>query len=246
MRVYYSINTRNAGDNLTPLILRSILPQEDLEQVARGESGKLLAVGSILAFAKPGDVIWGTGAMYGDDFISAAPEINVLATRGPMTREIIVRSGGSAPSIFGDPGLLMPLIFTPEVKKRYKLGIVPHYVDYVNIGRNMGHDKAVCLLDVFQPVRCFIRKLLQCERIISSSLHGLVLAEAYGIPCEWREFSKNVYGDGFKFRDYLAGTGREVRSPCPFPAIENLPAIQERLLASILDFYCVNFRAPGA
>lgn len=49
--------------------------------------------------------------------------------------------------------------------------------------------------------------------ILSSSLHGLVVSDAFGIPNQWLEFSDNVVGAGFKFRDYADGIGRTAMTP---------------------------------
>jgi len=44
----------------------------------------------------------------------------------------------------------------------------------------------------------------ECEHILSSSLHGLICAQALGIKSRWILLSNNVLGDGFKFRDYAS------------------------------------------
>ena len=51
-----------------------------------------------------------------------------------------------------------------------------------------------------------IREIATCERIVSSSLHGLVTADAFGIPRRW-QLSERVRGAAFKFRDYAAALG---------------------------------------
>jgi hypothetical protein len=42
---------------------------------------------------------------------------------------------------------------------------------------------------------------------VSSSLHGIILAHAYGIPVAWTEFSTGLKGDGVKFLDHYASVG---------------------------------------
>lgn len=62
-----------------------------------------------------------------------------------------------------------------------------------------------------------IESLLSCRRIASSSLHGLILADAYGIPSAWlmAEADKGgsrPKGGEFKYYDYFASI-RKFREP---------------------------------
>lgn len=45
--------------------------------------------------------------------------------------------------------------------------------------------------------------------VISSSLHGIIAAEALGVPAVWMEMSDAVEGKGLKFYDYFLGSGRQ-------------------------------------
>jgi len=54
-----------------------------------------------------------------------------------------------------------------------------------------------------------LREASKCERIMSSSLHGIILADALGIENQW-EYSERVFGKGFKFRDYASALGETI------------------------------------
>ena len=94
------------------------------------------------------------------------------------------------------------------------MGIVPHYVDKRHPWlAQYEADPRVLLIDVQSATLPFIDQIKQCHHIVSSSLHGIICADAYGIPATWVEFSDGVIGGGFKFRDYFASIGRTAHSP---------------------------------
>ena len=105
-------------------------------------------------------------------------------------------------SIWG-PALLLPRFFNPTVVKKYKVGIIPHFSDkrhpWVESYRN---DPRVLIIDIESGIGNVVRAIKSCEMILSSSLHGLVCADAYGIPNVWIKLSDKLLGGSFKFRDY--------------------------------------------
>lgn len=162
-------------------------------------------------------VIWGAGAILGDRPLRNKPQ-KVLCVRGPLTRNYLIEQGVECPECYGDPALLLPNLYVPSVEKIYKVGIVAHYVDLDNIIIRdwVKYGKGnVKLIDVvhYKHWHDIIDEINSCEFIISSSLHGLIVSDAYNIPNVWVEFSNKVYGAGFKFRDYYASIGRMNVSP---------------------------------
>ena len=218
--------TANAGDVASRLVVAHIL---NVEPRIIGESAcsvpNLIGIGSILAWADRNSVVWGTGIIV-PKAVPREPPRAVLAVRGKLTREVLEGKGIACPPVYGDPGVFVPDLIQCSPKTE-TLGIVPHYAD-VNcafVGR--ARASGIAIIDPTKPLDEFIYKLTSCERIISSSLHGLVFAHAYGIPAAWVAMSKNVIGNGFKFRDYYSSIDIATRNIPSFHARDRLSTIVE-------------------
>jgi pyruvyltransferase len=186
----------NFGDKLTPYILEKLFHVK-ARFAKRGK--KLLGIGSILTHAEKGDTIWGSGLL-SPQHLPKSKRINVLAVRGPLTRKYLKGIGvkiGNVP--FGDPALLLPKVYKPKVEKQYKIGITPHYVD-ISIAEEQFPKYHLIRPDL--PIEEYIDEVNKCELIVSSSLHGLICSDAYGIPNSELLLSDMVLGNGFKFKDY--------------------------------------------
>ena len=157
------------------------------------------------------------------------PPRKICAVRGPLTRARLIEQGVDCPEVYGDPALLLPRFYNPSVAKTHKIGIIPHYIDQgsEHLERFTG-DPAVLLIDVTNGYRKFVQQIKSCERIASSSLHGIILADAYGVPSTWIELSDKVDGDGFKFRDYFLSVGREDKEPLVVSSETKLDDILDR------------------
>lgn len=182
MKAFWPEST-NVGDTLTPVILEHFTNHK-AEWVGSDYQGKLLMCGSILEFAKPGDTVLGAGH-YKKEQVDLAG-VRVMALRGPLS--------GGAP-VYGDPAILLPLIYRPKVKKTRALGYVPHIWDQKNYKD---------YIDVELPWKKFVNNILACETVITSSLHGFIIAQAYGVPVKWVHY-KEIPGARLKYKDYLAG-----------------------------------------
>jgi pyruvyltransferase len=169
---------------------------------------KLLAVGSILYFANNNDVIWGSGTN------GKVPEKNkynftnldVRAVRGPLTRQFLVSNWDiDCPEIYGDPALLVPYFF-PEFKRKkkpkYDYIVIPHYAENSLFPKNDTHE----IVYPTEPLFTIFEKIINSSFVISSSLHGIIVAESFGIPARYLRVTEKE--PLLKYQDYYIGTNR--------------------------------------
>jgi len=160
-----------------------------------------VTIGSILTNVTKNCIVWGSGIISKEYNIK---EAKFLAVRGPQTREHLIKQGYNVPEVYGDPALLLPRFYKPEVKKEYTLGIIPHYKDFNLISEKYVNNKSVLIIDLMtNDIEATTNQFLKCESIVSSSLHGVIVAHTYGIPAVWQKFSENVFGDDIKYQDYF-------------------------------------------
>jgi pyruvyltransferase len=170
---------------------------------------KMLAIGSILQFAGQNDLIWGSGinGKHSRVVDYHFKLLDVRAVRGPLTRDFLLKKFGiNCPEIYGDPALLMPFFF-PELKRKkfpiYKYLIIPHLSEEAMFPKDQFFNVAY----PSEPWEVVTEKILSSEFVISSSLHGIVVAEAFGIPARMLKITDNE--PLFKYLDYYFGTGRK-------------------------------------
>lgn len=160
-----------------------------------------LVIGSILSWATENSVVWGSG------FISnvrpTIPQPKAIhAVRGPLTRELLVKNGYECPEVYGDPALLLPSYFNPILEKKYEVSVIPHHIDKVLIPELKKEYPDAHFIDIQQPVYGFLVEVIQSKYIITSALHGCIMAYAYNVPYKHVTFSDKVLGNGFKFKDF--------------------------------------------
>lgn len=197
--------TSNFGDALTPWMIRRC-GHVPVYASAAAEVPNVVGAGSIFGDARAPATIWGTGIGSWMDPIAAHLEIR--AVRGPLTRARAEAIGVPCPAVYGDPALLLPRLYTPAGKlSRSRLGIVPHFVDQQIAQAFYAGVPDMRVIDLLAPIEQVIDEIASCDAILSSSLHGLVVAAAYEIPFGWARFSGGVAGDGTKFRDFYMSVG---------------------------------------
>jgi pyruvyltransferase len=193
--------SNNFGDNLNHFMIKAISGQPVI-YTERNKPHNIVC-GSILAECNEHSTVWGPGFGNKDQRINTK-HADIKAVRGEMSRRIL---GIDCP--VGDPALLLPRYYSLDIPKVHKIGIIPHYADYGATLRTSDHY----VIDPFQSTKDFIGDVLSCEAIQSSSLHGLIVADAYGIPNTWLP-----YGDEFKYRDYYSTTDKP-KEPLQSPVV---------------------------
>jgi hypothetical protein len=168
----------------------------------------LVAVGSLLdrfkeRFFHPCIHVWGTGFI--EPTHRRKSRFRYDAVRGRHSARLIE---GPTVEVFGDPGLLVDVLW-PELKKtprRHRVGLIPHYEDRAAPEvRALANTLGSCtIVDVFDDVTDVLRQIVSCECVLSSSLHGLIVADAFGVPNARMKLSEKIRGQDFKFRDYYS------------------------------------------
>jgi pyruvyltransferase len=187
---------RNFGDLLGPLIVRELVAQLRLGPAAGPHRRRLLAIGSVLHFGRPGDVVWGAGR---NVKAGAAPGgLDVRAVRGPRTAE-------DYPGVVvgGDPALLLGGLrpdLTVDPARRTGVTVVPNLNELAVVRDRRG------VLSPRAPLAGVLRRIARSTLVVGSSLHGVIVAEALGVPAR---AVRAVAGPAFKYGDYYLATGRD-------------------------------------
>lgn len=230
IHAYWWKRLPNFGDALNPLLLERLSGQS-VQWSGSATTPTLVAIGSVVQSAKPGWHVWGGGLIA--ENAPVASGLTIYAVRGPRTRTKLAAQGYPADVPLGDPASLLPMLFPAPAEATYDWGIIPHYIDYphlcmLSLGRSLrtrfAGRSTVCLINpLSSPADC-IRRLKACRRVASSSLHGLIAADAFGIPNVWFATVRNpiktlclntttFVHDEFKYYDYFDAVGRMAAGP---------------------------------
>lgn len=203
--VNYFKGVPNWGDDLNEYLIEKVSGKK-VVIYPYSKKKHILGIGSILHRAKNNSVVWGSGFI--SEKSSTQKNLDIKLLRGPKTAKKLNWSGLE----FGDPGICIRNFYFPDIKKKYRYGLIPHHVDKMHPAvLKLTKREDVLLIDIQQDIEPFIEQLLSCERIISSSLHGLIASDSYSIPNLHVVFSDKLLGGKYKFDDYALGISGKVR-----------------------------------
>jgi hypothetical protein len=248
----------NMGDLLNKDMLESLFHIK-IQRVKRNESN-ISAIGSSLShtlysvnfknrikqrirkiFNNDPFYIWGTGFMnYNtqEDNKFKYRNVKVLSLRGNLSKNRVERIIGNNLNIpTGDGGLLADRWLGENLPKKYRIGIIPHYKEkdspIVSEMKKKYSDSVI--IDLGKKPIDVVKEIASCETILSSSLHGLIVADSFHIPNKHillYPYGERMKGDGFKFADYYSSYGLQ-DTPLDVTTT-NWPTIK-----SIIEDYCI-------
>lgn len=215
LRLHWWKAVPNFGDALSALIVGHVSGR-GVEHAGPGTCD-LFAIGSVLQVVrrkyravrddgvKPW--IWGSGLLHAvpTDFLD---NVRFALVRGPVSAALL----GLKVSRFGDPGLLARDLLGDLPPQNDRIGLVPHHkqLDDPKIHAALTRDPALQLIDAREDPLRVCRQIAGCRHVIASSLHGLVVADSFGIGSTWMSPGDESH---LKYHDYAAGIGRRMIAP---------------------------------
>ncbi|WP_119300518.1 glycosyltransferase family protein [Dongia deserti] len=239
----YAIDIKNIGDLISPVAVQYATERPTVwRPPAAGEH--LLAVGSILHWATPLSHVWGSG-LQPTLGIGELEGEHIWALRGKLTHSLLQPEVSGLRDVpLGDPAYLVARRLAPLMPARsptHRLGLVPHVEDrnHPGIAHLRGQD-GVLVLDVRDPAPKFFARMMECETIAGSSLHGLVFAEALGIPNVWVDFRPEDPDRAFAFQDWFSLADKPGNMPL---RVDAAPSAGDLIAAAALHDMKIDERA---
>ena len=198
-------------------------------------------IGSIINpyLGKTERIVWGSGLLHRLSGTEKLGNQKILAVRGPLTRASLLSCGTECPEVYGDPALLLPQFIDytpPPYPERTGIGIISAWWEHKNpmffkFMKNVGADARRIKTRGYKDWKDFIREICSCKFVISSSLHGIIVAEAYNIPCLWVIFSTKKQNDDhyFKYWDFYQSIGKNVPAPLLITETTSAKELCERI-----------------
>lgn len=215
----------NFGDAISHLLYTKLSLSNIEKTDITDNTDCYLSTGSVLRLCKNNHVVMGAGFIHKDDDVGKGdwdgytnkvytkPK-KILSVRGPLSRRKLIDMGIECPEIYGDPVTIFPIVYLPSMSNKYTIGLIPHYVDknnnnYLNFKNNISKRYSIKEINIMtgKDYKSIINDVCECEYIISSSLHGVILGIAYKKKTIFTEFSSNVIGNKFKFFDFFESLG---------------------------------------
>lgn len=200
-------------------------------------------IGSVIpGYVNNNTIICGSGILNLQSRIKTKPK-KILAVRGPITRDYLLKNNIPCPEIYGDPALLLPLYYNKPKNKKYKISVIPHHRDAQddlsilkldNHIKEKGIDVHIIRMYQYKEWTDIIDEIRESELILSSSLHGLIVSDAYSIPNVFCEFIYH-HPNYTKYEDYYMSINKNF----------NIPINYKDIKVNEIDNYINNYNVPN-
>ncbi len=193
----------NFGDELCAEILQ--LAAITQFEWAPPDQASYVVMGSVLEHLPAGwsGTTCGAGQLHEDSRIDLS-KAKVLGLRGKLTLAKARGVANPKDVVLGDPALLVPA-WIRQYQGKWDVSIIPHWTD-TKLAERFPYAHHI---DVRRPPKEVIEDIAKSKRVISSSLHGIIVADAYGIPRQAELPPAAIEhpereGGTFKWRDYAS------------------------------------------
>ena len=191
--LFWHIGVPNFGDDINPALYEELCGRR-LRLATDRRVPHFLGMGSILAAATESSIVLGAGLIRP---ANVKRPLKVVSLRGELTRQHL---GITEDIPLGDPMVLVSQLMTPE--RGGDIGFIPHVSELHRIRDRIPPN--IKLIDVRRQPTEVVREIGRCSLVLSQSLHGLIVADAFDIPNLWIAPSKKMMGGEFKFHDYFS------------------------------------------
>ncbi len=202
--IHWHIGTPNFGDDLNPTLFQQIFGQ-DVQLQRNRDRKRVLGMGSILHKADRSCHVTGSGLL-DPNFTVENTVRSVLSVRG----ELSANSLSVTPHYLGDPAIFLPHFFEMTAPKEYRYGFIPHHCEVRRVRSSIPRDWLM-IHPGWSPMKV-LSAIVSCEQVVCRSLHGLICADAYGVPSAWLDPLDEMVGGRFKYLDYYT-TMHEPKTP---------------------------------
>lgn len=197
------ISTKNNIKRLINSIIH--LKFKEIPSILLKNEENILGIGSILNLGNSNSKIWGSGFMYENQEFHGG---TVYALRGIYSNEKLKKMGYKGCDVFGDPALLLPLLISPAEEKKNEIGIIPHWSETEYFKKIYGNKYYIIDFRT-RNIEKTVNEITSCKHILSTSLHGIIVAHAYHIPALWIK-KGDIHTDGIKFKDYFSSVNIDI------------------------------------
>lgn len=206
-------------------------------------------------------VFWGCGLRTPNGLSDERKALaKILAVRGPLSRSH-ARLGAQIP--VGDPGFLLPALYQPKPMRifRGKAVCIPHFTEHLDDLTLLSHSQCdLVLRPAIAPtndaLETFIDSIVAADFVLTASLHGAVVAAAYGrpfafwdagkvdLPFKWEDLAASMditcvfHTDLQSGRDWYEAIRAKINLPEAWQLLVNPPfPLQTQAIVQVLDYY---------